>query len=614
MIKKIWLNTWSDYNSKTIVGDEEFLELGKVNLFIGRNNSGKSRLIRLLCSTPYNSFNCILEGDSFATFKNESARMLPFLPDNAAANNISAGIINHIRSSNVLLSNINRIEAIKLIAMVPATKENVTRTTGHPHVPQLQKYLRDFHVLNNRDLLESQLLEFSEKHRIYIPILRGMRPVIQGNNPPYQQRTIKDYFDSDSNKVDEIYTGEHLFNVLREHLLGVPEQREKISRYEELLSEQFFEGQSITLIPKHDDDVVNVKIGADAQHPIHHLGDGLQQIIIITSAVFLTEAPSLIMIEEPETCLHPGLLRQLMNFLIEDTDHQYFITTHSNHLLEFSDERSDTSAHRLSKKTPANGDEQSFTISTVTQRDRNLLHDLGVKGSSVYLANCTIWVEGITDRRYIQTYLKKYIDSIDEPDLKNYLENYHYSFVEYQGGNLSHWSFSEDEEDSVFNELNALSVSTPIFLIADGDIRNKANRSENLREQLHEGFYLLDGKEIENLIPENILKSTAIKLFENFTRETYDTDITKIEALRYADYVTSAEGIGYHLDRKLGLNGKSAGNARLIFAANSGTIKDKMKFCTIATDLMSTEEWELTDKIIDLCEKILSHIKHHNEI
>ncbi len=42
-------------------------------------------------------------------------------------------------------------------------------------------------------------------------------------------------------------------------------------------------------------------------------------------------------------------------------------------------------------------------------RDRDLLASLGVKPSSVYLANCTIWVEGITDRLYITKYMEKYL-------------------------------------------------------------------------------------------------------------------------------------------------------------------------------------------------------------
>ncbi len=48
--------------------------------------------------------------------------------------------------------------------------------------------------------------------------------------------------------------------------------------------------------------------------------------------------------------------------------------------------------------------------------------------------------------------MKKYIDSLDKEKpgkktLYGYLENYHYAFIEYQGSNLVHWDFADDDVD-----------------------------------------------------------------------------------------------------------------------------------------------------------------------
>ena len=120
--------------------------------------------------------------------------------------------------------------------------------------------------------------------KFYIPILRGMRPVTEiENKQPYIERAQKDYFtDTSKFNTENIITGECLYHELKIHLLGEPEQREIIKNYEEKLSQYFFDNEAVSLIPKHDQDVVNIKIGSDRQRPIYELGDGLQQAIILT--------------------------------------------------------------------------------------------------------------------------------------------------------------------------------------------------------------------------------------------------------------------------------------------------------------------------------------------
>ena len=84
-----------------------------------------------------------------------------------------------------------------------------------------------------------------------------------------------------------LVTGENLYNELKEHLLGEPEQRNLVKSYEEKLSQYFFDNETVSLIPKHNQDVVNIKIGEDKQRPIYELGDGLQQAIILTYETYI---------------------------------------------------------------------------------------------------------------------------------------------------------------------------------------------------------------------------------------------------------------------------------------------------------------------------------------
>src|SRR5690606_28830285 len=269
-------------------------------------------------------------------------------------------------------------------------------------------------------------------------------------------------------------------------------QRELIKKYEEKLSEYFFDNEPVSLIPKHDQDVVNIKIGSDRQFPISQIGDGLQQAIILTYEAFINkDTRHAFFIEEPELHMHAGMVRQLMNFYLDETDHYYFFTTHSNHLLDMADESDQVIIQKFVKQPKIdNPSEFDFKIKRC-DRDRDLLASLGVRPSSVYLANCTIWVEGITDRLYITKYMEKYLAELEESNeelykkYRRFMPNYHYTFVEYSGSNLSHWSFDDDypktrEERIEFLKQDrgqsATAVASEMLLIADGDIQKNSEK------------------------------------------------------------------------------------------------------------------------------------------
>ncbi|WP_252151847.1 hypothetical protein [Acinetobacter sp. ANC 4177] len=50
------------------------------------------------------------------------------------------------------------------------------------------------------------------------------------------------------------------------------------------------------------------------------------------------------------------------------------------------------------------------------------------------------------------------------------------------------------------------------------------------------------------------------------------------------------------------------------FSDQSGTIKEKLKFCRLVLTVMDHIEWELTDSAKELCEKIFKHIISENPL
>ncbi|MCG8576767.1 MAG: ATP-binding protein, partial [Flavobacteriales bacterium] len=360
-------------------------------------------------------------------------------------------------------------------------------------------------------------------------------------------------------------------------------------------STNFFPGKDINIVPREGEDVVYVLIGEDEQ-PIYELGDGIQTIIILTYPLFFNMGKEmLVFIEEPEHFLHPGMQRLLIETFLkpEFSNFQYFITTHSNHFLELMNESNKITLFKVSQGNTA----QSSNVTLELKPSMNLLDSLGVNNASVLLSNCSIWVEGITDRLYLKKYLEVYWkETPPEVILK---EDFHFSFVEYSGGNLTHWNFDESNGDNI----NAKKITNRIFLISDSDFdkngkitKSKQKRFENLSNALGDNFYLLPVKEIENTLSKVIVEKVICKK-EDITLQ----NLTVKKGVRNN---FDKENLGDWICKKYdGLNRKYV---------NGNTLHDKVKFAQLATEMI-TDISDLSTNAVELCEKITAFILSHNE-
>ena len=481
-----------------------------------------------------------------------------------------------------------------------------------PFIAKTQKALVPAKMFENQPDISVDKNIFGLK-QFYIPILRGMRPFPNTDNDPYKDRTMEDYFydASDGSQLktsSTIFTGLELYKTLKEKLLGEPEDRKAVRKFEDFLSSNFFDGKEVTLIPREGKNTVHVKIGQEPQLPIYNLGDGLQSIIICTFNMFMESERCLFFIEEPDICMHPGLQRVFIEVLSRLDRHQYFITSHSNHFLDMTLDFNNISVF-LFKKEIQNS-KPDFKVENVTTGDSVLLRTLGVRNSAVFLTNASIWLEGITDRLYLRAYMKKYVCELKDSDPEKYKkyssfkEDYHYSFVEYQGSNLIHWTF--DSKDNNEDKIEAIFLCAPALVIADGDIIKKEDRKEVYEKILGDKLIILPCKEIENLIPLEILTSVIRN-----TRKKKEIDLENLEKVKYNNYSKSKTGLGAYLNRVLNLNEQNGG-----FGTSTGTIKNKLGFCYKAIEVMEKEdnEWSLPEPLQKLCSRVFEHIEETNSV
>lgn len=273
----------------------------------------------------------------------------------------------------------------------------------------------------------------------------------------------------------------------------------------QILLQRLLELPGIELEVVHTNDKIVVKNG-NLRLPLESHGTSIHELIILAIAVF-SEENSFFLIEEPEIHLHPKLQKEFLNFLINETNNQYLITTHSNALIAPSQEVDIT--HLQLTNGITNG---RRVISEENVLD--ILNDLGIKPSDILQANSIIWVEGPSDR----IYLNKWIQLL----YPNIIEGIDYSIMFYGGKLLSHLSLNREKTPNPDDLIPLLKINQHSAIIIDSDRKIRGDRLSHtklrIRKECKENnifCWITDGREIENYISIDSITSTYNELTQS---------------------------------------------------------------------------------------------------
>jgi putative ATP-dependent endonuclease of OLD family len=239
--------------------------------------------------------------------------------------------------------------------------------------------------------------------------------------------------------------------------------------------------------------------------PLSASGSGLKTVILVLLNLLVvpeqsgqTAVAHIYAFEELENNLHPALFRRLLRYIEQFAQRHgtpVFLTTHSNVALDMFG----SAEHAQIVHVTHNGDTaRSTTISAHFDR-LGVISELGAKPSDLLQANGVIWVEGPSDI----IYMNRWIELVSEGRFK---EGRDYQCAFYGGALLARLQFV-DEDEAENDLVNLLRINPNVVVVCDS---NRLSASDALKPRVRR-----ISKELE-VVPHAVCWITASKEIEGY--------------------------------------------------------------------------------------------------
>jgi len=209
----------------------------------------------------------------------------------------------------------------------------------------------------------------------------------------------------------------------------------------------------------------------DLAIPLSHAGSGVSHVLAMLY-VFMSEQSQMILIDEPQSYLHPGALRSLIEVFKTSTRHQFIISTHSPTVITASDASSITLLRLIDGESNAVPVDPRDVIQA-----RAYLHEIGASVADVFGAETVLWVEGATEEQCFPLIVRQVLNKS--------------IFGTVIVGVVSTSELEAKRTRRIFEVYNRLSKGPGLLPVALGFLFDDELRSEDTKREMRK---LADGK------------------------------------------------------------------------------------------------------------------------
>lgn len=307
--------------------------------------------------------------------------------------------------------------------------------------------------------------------------------------------------------------------------------------------------REIEILHHESDESWEVQLYGDHHErvPLSRSGSGIKTILLVLTYLHLLpvldEAKSwqyIYIFEELENNLHPAVQRRLLRYLHEfaaERECRFVLTTHSPVEIDFF--ARDAASQVIHVRSAS---EQSIATTIGGYAEGcSILRDLDLRASDLLQANGIIWVEGPSDRIYVN----RWIALASDEQLQ---EGVHYQILQYGGSLIAHL---DGEDPTISREtIHLLTVNRNAAILIDSDRRHPTDQlkvhAQRLRDELaqHNGFtWITAGRTIENYLPGRFFGGKSPQQYDDVIAKIANTKHTPTELKLPSDKVRLARKI-----------------------------------------------------------------------
>lgn len=242
---------------------------------------------------------------------------------------------------------------------------------------------------------------------------------------------------------------------------------------------------------------IEFRLSADvAPIPLMYMGGGVEQLLMVAVVLCMRETRRhTIFLEEPESHLHAGAQRYLMEQLRKE-DRQVFITTHSSTFIN--------AVHPFSLYQVLKVDGTTTIKHCDASTMDDVFEDIGIRNSDVLLSDAVVFVEGKSDKDTLIALAETMGMSLVSKNI---------SVLLMQGGTYAHRT--APIRSQLLEEMSGKAPVPHLFLL-DRDERGD-NEILKLEARLKNRVHFLTMRELENylLVPRALLCALKAKHADN---------------------------------------------------------------------------------------------------